>query len=103
MITKPIADAIKEGMKVGSFTNVKTLRNYYNPKRLMIEPFTTPLNRLDNMIQTMKKREISLPPILVRIKPSENGDFYEIVDGRHRLAASVILGYRQVPITIENM
>ena len=84
IFTKALIDAIKSrGGKV--------------PKVLMSKEFTTPLNRMDTVLNLISEGVV-LPPIVVRkIGATE---YYELIDGRHRVAASVLLGKAEVPATI---
>lgn len=97
LITGPIAAAIKYGIGVKSFSDVQVLRNYH-PKMSPTVGFMTPLNRIDDMIVTMGSQQVTLPPISVHVRTTIDGEYYDIVDGRHRLAASVILGYIEIPV-----
>lgn len=99
LITKPIAVAIKNGIGAESFTDVRALR-HYAPKMSPDVGFSAPLNRIDDMVDIMWRRVVPLPPIEVRRVASPDGDYYDIVNGRHRLAASVILGYNAIPIVV---
>lgn len=99
LITKPIADAIRNEIGAKAFSDVRMLR-HYAPKMSPGVGFTAPLNRIDDMVQIMWKREIPLPPIEVRRIATSDGDYYDIVNGRHRLAASVILGYNAIQIVV---
>ena len=99
LITKPIADAIRKGIGAESFADVKVLR-MYKPKMLPNSGFSTPLNRIHNMVNIMGERLTDLPPIITKCVRTHCGEFFDIIDGRHRMAASVILGFDAIPITV---
>ena|SRR5581483_7343220 len=67
------------------------------PKLKYKREFTAPLNRMNEMILVMES-DVPLPP--VELQPIGNTGYYDIINGRHRLAASVILGYSHIPAII---
>ena len=82
-------------------------RSLISKGALINKRFTAPLNRMETLIDkdgniiimssyNAMKNGIPLSPIVV--KPI--GNYYTIIDGRHRVAASLILGYNFVPAII---
>jgi hypothetical protein len=99
LITKPIAATIQNGIGAESFGDVKELRRYH-PKMSPYTGFSAPLNRIDNMMRVMCQRSVDLPPILVKVILTASGEYYDVLDGRHRLAVSVVLGFNAIPIMV---
>lgn len=94
LITRSIADTISVGIGLGSFhAAAEALGLHFkgNPKT-----FSTPLNRIDRVINGMESH-IPLDPIILRPVNTPSGTFYDVIDGRHRFAASVVLGFLFVP------
>lgn len=58
-----------------------------------------PLSKVDNMLFCFLKN-IQLPPVtLTRSRDSKLK--YEILDGRHRIAMSIVFGFKEVPYILE--
>ena len=67
------------------------------PKVLMSKEFTTPLNRMDIVLNLINEG-VTLPPVVVRKIGST--EYYELIDGRHRVAVAVLLGKTEIPATV---
>lgn len=65
------------------------------PKVLVSKEYTTPLNRMDAMINLIDEG-VELPPIVVKRVGST--DYYELIDGRHRVAVAILLNQTEVPV-----
>lgn len=79
-------------------------------KGMKIDPkYTAPLNRMEPIISSKGEILISsvlsaikdypLPPVI--LKPYGKTGYYLILDGRHRVAASIISNFEYVPAYIE--
>ena len=66
--------------------------------------FTVPLNRMESSkyipsaYEAMKKRN-PLPPVI--LKRYGNTGYYTIIEGKHRIASSILLNHTDVPANIE--
>lgn len=64
------------------------------------DPTGFKLNKMQFVLSAMKNG-IPLPPISVKIYDTINDKtYYSIIDGRHRFASSIILGYSLIPAVI---
>ena len=63
------------------------------------ENYTTPLNRMESSEYIQSPYEamvkgIPLPPVI--LKSYKKTGYYEIIEGRHRIASSIILNYKGI-------
>lgn len=81
MITRPIARAVQK------------YANYdWNPRRFQLENGApAPLNRMGRVLEDGEQRPIIIEP---------KGDFYSIIDGRHRFAKAIILNQETIPVIV---
>jgi len=98
LITPQIATAIKKTFGVKTLRDISVLKHIAFKSDPTITGFVAPLNRLTEMLEIMSERKIPLPPIEVSIIKSTTGEYFQIINGRHRFAASIILGYNSIPI-----
>lgn len=68
------------------------------PKILMSKERTLPLSRME-MIMDLILEGTSLPPIIV--KRIGSTDYYELIDGRHRLATAVLLNKDEISVIVK--
>ena len=65
------------------------------------DPYTRdinyPLKRMSSIMDALNN-DISLPPIIV--KKTDNISYYNILNGRHRMAGSIIKRYNNIPVII---
>ena len=59
-----------------------------------------PLNKMLNVSEAFMNNE-RIPPI--RVQRRIGTDYYEIVDGRHRVVCSIIEGYTEIPVVQVSM
>ncbi len=89
LLTKPIINAAKQ-----AGANLKSLSIKMQPNE---QGFA--LSRTNRVIDAMNNHLI-LPPIM--IKKYNNTSFYEIIDGRHRVAISLANNYTHIPAIIKS-
>ena len=70
---------------------------------LISKEFTTPLNRMESSEYIQSSYEamqegIPLPPVV--LKRYGNKEYYTIVEGRHRVASSILLKHTDIPAII---
>ena len=63
------------------------------PKVLVSKEFTTPLNRIEAVMNLIDEG-VFLPPIIV--KRLGTTDYYELIDGRHRVAIAILLNQNEI-------
>lgn len=88
LITLPLIKVFKEhGIHIKNLTSAK------------IDPdgAPCPLSKMDDM-KKMFDENTPLPPIV--IKQHKATEYYSIIDGRHRFAMSIIVGYSIIPFVI---
>jgi hypothetical protein len=85
IMDKSIIDAVKS--RGGKIPKVK-----YTPE------FTAPLNRMESMLIALRNN-IPLPP--VKLVPIGNTGYFEIENGRHRVAGSLLFNYPYIPAEIK--
>jgi hypothetical protein len=91
LTTKPIMNAAKQA----GFNNTSGLTFKIQPGE---QGFG--LSRTQSVIDAMNSK-IILPPVILKMFKEINGTmYYEIIDGRHRIAISLAMGYTQIPAII---
>jgi len=99
LISKPIATAV-----TASGGSISGMGFKADPK-----PAPAPLNRMENyfyetpsMVEAMKSGA-KFPPIEVYVsKTVGDTTYYTIIQGRHRFASSIVVGYSHVPAKVIN-
>ena len=97
--TKPIRDIIYTELQVQHFSDLLEIRSFCSKVKKGKSNFTSPLNRFQEMHDLMTSG-IALPPINVAVHGFGDEEYYEIIDGRHRFAVSVVLNFKEIPIKI---
>lgn len=65
------------------------------------EGFVAPLNRMERMKRAFKDPSVVLEPIRVEPVREVKGKMrYNVMDGRHRFAVSILKGLKQIPVEI---
>lgn len=114
ILTQPIFDELVKNSIVPENVTVKNIESSpcvfdkKSGKRIHV-----PLKRICEMKKLFESDKF-LPPILVnvlrrnkrrkrRVKRNNNNDnlIYDIIDGRHRVTCSYLMGYTRVPVIIE--
>jgi len=85
LISKPIIIAVE---KLGGHVPNNILIDYYAPSFGKLER----LNSFSNL------NKLVLPP--VKLSKVENSEYYEIIDGRHRVAISIANNFSKIPSII---
>lgn len=67
------------------------------PTDPLVRDIPYPLKRMDSIMDALNN-DIPLPPISVTI--NSNLSYYNILNGRHRMAGSIINGYKNIPVII---
>ena len=87
LLTTPIIQAVKSrGIKIP-----------HDFKKQPHEIYTIPLTRMNSIIMAIQD-DIVLDPIVVQQYP--NTSYYEIIDGRHRVAVSLLYRFPEIPAII---
>ena len=67
------------------------------PTDHLVRDIPYPLKRMDSIMEALNN-DIPLPPISVT--RNSNQSYYNILNGRHRMAGSIINGYKNIPVII---